>query len=68
MKKHKKNLSHRAFVRGYQAAIKERSLSTCPYQHASDLGFQWCTGWRQGRADYWDGFSQATMQQKVSTL
>jgi len=68
MKKHKKDLTHRAFLRGYQAAIKERSISSCPYSTESNLGFQWCTGWRQGRVDYWDGFSQATMQQKVSNL
>jgi ribosome modulation factor len=68
MKKHKKDLSHRAFVRGYQTAIQQRSISTCPYQTESELGFQWCTGWRQGRADYWSGFSQATMQQKAGNL
>ena len=49
MKKHKKDLTHRAFLRGYQAAIKERSISSCPYSTESNLGFQWCTGWRQGR-------------------
>jgi len=68
MKKHKKDLSHRAFIKGYQAAIKDRSLSSCPYQSTSSLEFHWNTGWRQGRADYWSGFSQATLQQKVSNL
>lgn len=68
MKKHKKDLSHRAYTRGYQAAIKERSLSNCPYQTASNLGFQWCSGWRQGRADYWNGFNHAAMQQRASNL
>jgi ribosome modulation factor len=68
MKKHKKDLSHRAFIKGYQTAIQLRSISTCPYQTESELGFQWCSGWRQGRADYWSGFSQATLQQKVSNL
>ena len=68
MKKHKKDLSHRAYVKGYQAAAKQRSINSCPYQTDSNLGFQWCFGWRQGRADYWDGFSQATMQQKVGNI
>ena len=68
MKKHKKDLSHRAFLRGYQTAIQPRSKSPCHYQADSILGFHWCTGWRQGRADYWSGFSQATLQQRVINL
>ncbi|MCS5587559.1 MAG: ribosome modulation factor [Porticoccaceae bacterium] len=68
MKKHKKDLSHRAFIKGYQAAITKRSLSSCPYQQTSPLGFHWNTGWRQGRADYWNGLNQATLQQKAANL
>lgn len=68
MKKHKKDLSHRAFIKGYQTAIQQRSISNCPYQPESKLAYHWCTGWRQGRADYWDGLSTASMQQKVVNL
>lgn len=68
MKKHKKDLSHRAFLKGYQASIQNRSISTCPYQAESKLGFHWCCGWRQGRADYWDGLSLASLQQKAANL
>ncbi|MGB2041959.1 MAG: ribosome modulation factor, partial [Porticoccaceae bacterium] len=32
MKKHKRDQDHRSYVKGYQAAIQERSLATCPYQ------------------------------------
>ena len=68
MKKHKKDLSHRAFVRGYQTAIQQRSISTCSHQTASELGFQWCTCWRPGLADHGSGCSQSTMQQKAGNL
>ncbi|MGB0474059.1 MAG: ribosome modulation factor, partial [Porticoccaceae bacterium] len=50
MKKHKKDLSHRAYIKGYQTAIQQRSISNCPYQPESKLAYHWCTGWRQGRA------------------
>ena len=32
MKKHKRDQDHRSFVKGYQAAIQERSFAACPYQ------------------------------------
>jgi ribosome modulation factor len=55
-------------VKGYQAAIQERSLATCPYQEQSIMAYHWSRGWREGREDYWNGFNQASFQQKAASL
>ena len=68
MKKHKRNQDHRSYVKGYQAAIQERSLATCPYQEQSIMAYHWSRGWREGREDYWNGFNQASFQQKAANL
>lgn len=68
MKKHKRNQDHRLFIKGYQAAIQQRALATCPYQQHSTMAYHWSRGWREGREDYWSGFNQATFQQKAANL
>jgi len=68
MRKHKKDLSHRAFNRGYQVAIQGRAESLCPYQQGSPLNIAWRSGWQLGHEDYSSGFSQATLQQRVCNL
>ncbi|MGB1157845.1 MAG: ribosome modulation factor [Porticoccaceae bacterium] len=68
MRKHKKDLSHRAYCRGYQVAIRGRAKSLCPYQQGSPLNIAWTNGWQLGHNDYYSGFSQATLQQKACNL
>ena len=68
VKKHKRDQDHRSYVKGYQAAIQERSLATCPYQEQSIMAYHWSRGWREGREDYWNGFNQASFQQKAASL
>jgi ribosome modulation factor len=68
VKKHKRDLEHRSFVKGYQAAVQGRSLEVLPYQEHSAMAFHWSRGWREGRKDYWDGFNQFSCQQKAASL
>lgn len=68
MRKHKRDPAHRSYLKGYQAAIQGRSLSTCPYQDDSTLAYHWSRGWREGRQDHWAGFNELTYQQKVGNL
>ncbi|CAA0091661.1 Ribosome modulation factor [BD1-7 clade bacterium] len=55
MKTHKRSAIQRIFNHGYIAAIRGKSLSTCPYEEATDKHFQWTSGWREGRQDHWSG-------------
>ena len=52
MKKQKRNPEQRAFARGYRAGAERKSKDLAPQgiQHAI-----WMAGWREGRADNWDG-------------
>lgn len=48
----------RVYNHGYHAAIKGKSLSTCPYESfGSEKRHQWTSGWRDGRSDQWSGNS-----------
>lgn len=55
MKTQKRDAIQRIFNHGYHAAIKGKSLSSCPYDQTTDKHFQWMSGWREGRQDHWDG-------------
>ncbi|HEY8385315.1 MAG TPA: ribosome modulation factor [Porticoccaceae bacterium] len=68
MRKQKRDVSHRAFIRGYQAGFSMKSKSQCPYQSDSNTGQEWLRGWHEGREDQWGGFNQQACQQKVSAL
>lgn len=51
MKKQKRNVQRRAYLRGYMAGIRGKSRDEAPVQLRAD----WLGGWRDGRADFWDG-------------
>lgn len=68
VKKHKRDQDNRSFAKGYQAAIQQRSITACPYQDQSVMAYHWSRGWREGREDYWNGFNQASFQQKAASL
>jgi|TARA_B110000967_G_scaffold12686_1_gene12321 ribosome modulation factor len=68
VKKHKRDLEHRSYVKGYQAAVQGRTLAAIPYQENSIMAFHWSRGWREGKEDYWNGFNQRSFQQKAANL
>lgn len=68
MRRQKRDLSHRAFLRGYQAGYDMKTKSLCPYQTMSTFGQEWLRGWREGRQDQWQGYNATACQQKVSAL
>ena len=45
MKKHKRDVHRRAYLKGYQAGISGRSRDDCPVAERAD----WQAGWRDGR-------------------
>ncbi|GAA6133617.1 ribosome modulation factor [Oceaniserpentilla sp. 4NH20-0058] len=47
-------MDRRAYQKGYLAGVQGRSKDLCPEGTAH---FNWMTGWREGRADHWDGYS-----------
>ena len=55
MRRQKRNMAERAFNKGYQAGSSGRSKDTCPLAHY-ELRQAWLNGWREGRADHWDGY------------
>lgn len=67
MKRQKRNLIERAFVKGYSAGVEGRSRSLCP--HDAGVARQtWINGWREGREDIWNGYNRAAQAQKISNF
>ncbi|MBJ7538830.1 ribosome modulation factor [Marinomonas transparens] len=67
MKKQKRNLHHRAYIRGYRAGMDGRSkgLSVQCQEHAR---LDWLAGWREGRKDMWDGMTPIEGTHKTFSL
>ncbi len=68
MKRHKRDSSQRAFIKGYQAGFSGKNNSACPHQSHTDSAHQWYEGWREGREDQWLGYKAHTEQQKVASF
>ena len=68
MKRQKRDSSHRAFIKGYQAGSHGRNKTLCPHAEETTLAQDWCNGWREGREDNWSGYKEQAVQQKVSNL
>ncbi len=56
MRRQKRDMTERAFSKGYQAGAGGRHKETCPHD-GGDVRQQWLTGWREGRTDQWDGYT-----------
>lgn len=67
MRRQKRDLSQRAYKRGYQAGVGGRSKDACPAGTES-LRQQWMSGWRDGRVDNWDGFKGVSGIHKVAAI
>ncbi len=68
MRRQKRDSSHRAFIKGYQAGISGKNKSTCPHTEETPLAQDWFNGWREGREDNWSGYNAQACQQKVISL
>ncbi|WP_207061075.1 ribosome modulation factor [Motiliproteus sp. SC1-56] len=55
MKRQKRDVTSRAYVRGYRAGLSGKSRDICPSE-TGDIREHWMSGWRQGRSDFWDGY------------
>lgn len=55
MRKLKRDPLERAFIRGYQQGVSGKSRELCPF-HLAATRHAWLNGWREGRADNWDGY------------
>ncbi len=56
MKRQKRDLTTRAYARGYRVGLSGKSRELCPADEG-DARQNWMGGWRQGRADFWDGYT-----------
>lgn len=54
MRRQKRDISDRAYKRGYHAGLSGKSKSQCPTETPAAKQ-QWLSGWRDGRIDNWDG-------------
>lgn len=63
MKRQKRDMTERAYQRGYQAGISGRNKGCCPHTQ-QQLKQDWLSGWREGRNDNWDGLGTAAALQK----
>jgi len=67
MKKHKRDLASRLFDRGYRAGNGGKSRDECPHSQPHQRE-QWLAGWRDGRADYWDGVTGLSTLNRLNTV
>lgn len=68
MRRQKRDISHRAYIKGYQAGFSGKNKSSCPHQETTEIAQDWLNGWREGREDKWSGYNEQTGQQKVINL
>jgi ribosome modulation factor len=67
MKKLKRDLHHRAYIRGYRAGMAGRSkgLSEGCSENARP---DWLAGWREGREDKWNGLTSVEGTHKAFSI
>ncbi len=56
MRRQKRDLTERAFQKGYRAGVSGRTKDACPHDDGA-VRQHWLTGWREGRTDQWDGYT-----------
>ncbi|REG86480.1 ribosome modulation factor [Marinomonas pollencensis] len=67
MKKQKRDLRQRAYLRGYRAGMAGRSKGLS-VQYQESARPDWLAGWREGREDMWNGFSPVEGTHKTFSL
>ena len=55
MRRQKRDMFERAYLKGYRVGVSGRSKDLCPSE-ASQLHQEWINGWREGRSDHWEGY------------
>ena len=68
MKRQKRDISLRAYNKGYQLGYQGRSEQSCPFQHDSITAREWIKGWQEGHRDKLDGINILASQQKVIAM
>lgn len=56
MKKQKRDMSARAYKRGYMAGLSGKPKDFCPLEKPITRQ-EWLNGWREGREDNWSGLT-----------
>jgi ribosome modulation factor len=67
MRRQKRDMSTRAFDKGYQVGVGGRSLDLCPHEEQEQRQ-HWIAGWREGRVDQWDGLTGVSGVHKMRAL
>ena len=67
MKRQKRDLTERAFNRGYRAGLSGRSKDLCPTENPA-VRQSWMNGWRAGREDNWSGYQGVSAIHKLPDM
>lgn len=67
MKKQKRDLHQRAYVRGYRAGMAGRSKGLSEQCHSTARP-DWLAGWREGREDMWNGLTPVDGTYKAASF
>lgn len=57
MKRQKRDMTERAFAKGYRTGNAGRSNEVCPHHDVSVQRQAWLNGWREGWTDHVNGFT-----------
>ncbi len=66
MKRQKRDICERAYAKGYYSGLRGRSRDNCPHIDGPARQ-EWLGGWRDGRADQWDGYTGVSGLHKLVT-
>ena len=67
MRSQKRDKSSRAYIRGHTIGLLGRSKELCPYPESSTRQ-DWLNGWRDGRADQWEGLTGVSGIHKMANV
>jgi ribosome modulation factor len=56
MKRHKRDMTQRAFQRGYSAGISGKPRESCPHVSTAQRA-QWMGGWLEGKEANWSAMT-----------
>ncbi len=68
MKRQKRDISQRAYSKGYQLGYQGRPEEACPFRDGSLTAQEWIRGWHEGHSDNLDGIKVQASQQKIIAL
>ena len=67
MKRHKRNMSQRAYQKGFYAGLGGKNIASCPHSSVEQRE-QWLAGWREGKDANWSSMTGVAGLAKLNSV